>query len=58
MMMLVTGIIGIAMLVMFLGVLVWWIKALPFIVIVVTVVLLLLWDFGQSLRSSDSGGGR
>jgi hypothetical protein len=58
MMTLVTGIIGIAMLMTFLGVLVWWIKALPFTVIVVAVVLMLIWDFVQTLRSGDSGAGR
>jgi hypothetical protein len=58
MMTLVTGIIGIAMLMTFLGVLVWWIKALPFTVIVVAVVLMVIWDFVQTLRSGDSGAGR
>lgn len=52
---LVTGIIGIAMLVAFLGLLVWWIKALPFTIIVVAVVGLLLYDFVQTLRSGDNG---
>ncbi|MGH7313564.1 MAG: hypothetical protein ACREJV_10350 [Candidatus Rokuibacteriota bacterium] len=55
MMTLVTGIIGIAMLVAFLGLLVWWIKALPFTIIVVAVVGLLLYDFVQTLRYGDSG---
>ena len=32
---LITGIIGIAMLVAFLGIMVWWVKALPLIIIVV-----------------------
>jgi hypothetical protein len=58
MMTLVTGIIGIAMLVAFLGILVWWIKALPFTIIVIAVVLLLLWDFVQTLRSGNGGTGR
>ena len=57
-MMLVTGLVGIAMLVAFLGFLVWWIKDLPFTIIVVAVVLLLLYDFVQTLRYGDSGGGR
>ena len=57
-MMLVTGIVGIAMLVVFLGFLVWWIKALPFTIIVLAVVLLALWDFVQTLRSGNSGAGR
>jgi len=55
---LVTGIIGVAMVATFLGVLVWWIKALPFTVIVVGVLLLLLWDFVQTLRSGNGAGSR
>ncbi len=58
MMMLVTGIIGMAMMVGFLGFLVWWIKDLPFTIIVVGVVLLMLYDFVRTLRYGDSGGGR
>jgi hypothetical protein len=46
------------MLVAFLGFLVWWIKDLPFTIIVVVVVLLLLYDFVRTLRYGDSGGGR
>ena len=55
---LVTGIIGIAMLVAFLGFLVWWIKDLPFTTIVVGVILLLLYDFVRTLRYGNGGGGR
>ena len=55
---LVTGIVGIVMLLVFLGFLVWWIKALPFTIIVVAVVLLLLYDFVRTLRYGDSGTGR
>jgi uncharacterized membrane protein len=58
MMTFVTGIVGIAMLVAFLGFLVWWIKDLPFTIIVVGVVLLLLYDFVRTLRYGDSGAGR
>ncbi|HWC05475.1 MAG TPA: hypothetical protein VHF87_22190 [Methylomirabilota bacterium] len=57
MMTLVTGIIGIALLVAFLGVLVWWIKALPFTIIVVAVVLMAVWDFVQTVRSSNGAAG-
>jgi hypothetical protein len=57
-MMLVTGLVGIAMLMVFLGFLVWWIKELPFTIIVVAVVLMLLYDFVQTLRYGDSGRGR
>jgi hypothetical protein len=58
MMTLITGIIGIAMLVAFLGIMVWWVKALPMIIIVVGVVLLLLYDFVQTLRYGENGAGR
>jgi hypothetical protein len=54
---LVTGLIGIAMLLGFLGFLVWWIKEVPFTIIVVVVLLLLLYDFVQTLRSGDRSGG-
>lgn len=55
---LVTGIVGIVMMVGFLGFLVWWIKALPFTIIVVGVVLLLVYDFVQTVRYGNSGAGR
>jgi hypothetical protein len=55
---LVTGIIGIAMLMTFLGIMVWWVKALPMIIIVVGVVLLLIYDFVQTLRYGENGAGR
>lgn len=58
MMTLVTGIVGIAMLVVFLGILLWWIKALPLTIIVVVVVLLLIYDFVQTLRYGENGAGR
>ena len=44
MMTLITGLVGITLLVAFLGIMTWWIKALPFTLIVVAVVLLLLYD--------------
>ena len=55
MMTFVTGIVGIAMLVTFLGFLVWWIKDLPFTIIVVGVVLLLLYDFVRVLLYGEEG---
>jgi hypothetical protein len=55
---LVTGIFGIAVLCVFLGILLWWIKALPLIIIVFGVVALLLIDFVQSLRTGSGNGGR
>jgi hypothetical protein len=48
-----TGIIGIAMLLAFLGVLMWWIKAIPLITIVVCVVALLVYDFVQTVRQKS-----
>jgi hypothetical protein len=58
MMTLVTGLVGIAMLVLFLGIMVWWIKALPFTIIAVAVVLMLLYDFVWTLRYGESGDQR
>jgi hypothetical protein len=52
---LITGLIGIAGLIAFLGILLWWTKALPLIIISVVVVLLLLYDFVQSLRTGNGG---
>jgi hypothetical protein len=58
MMTLVTGLVGITMLVVFLGILLWWIKALPFAIIVVAVVVLVLYDFVRTLRYGENGAGR
>ena len=58
MMMLVTGLVGVALLVVFLGLLVWWLKELPLTIIAVAVVLLLLYDFVRTLRYGESGTGR
>lgn len=49
----ITGIIGIAAVCVFLGILVWWIKALPLTIIIVSVVVLLIVDFVQSLRTGN-----
>ena len=54
----VTGVIGIAMLVIFLGFMVWWVKALPLIIIIVGVLLLLLYDFVRTLRFGANGASR
>jgi uncharacterized membrane protein len=54
----ITGIIGIAGVCAFLGILLWWIKALPLIIIVGLVVVLLLVDFVQSLRTGNSNGAK
>ena len=50
MMTLVTGMIGIAMVLGFLGIMLWWVKALPLIIIVVVVMALLIYDFVLTLR--------
>jgi len=52
---LVTGLIGIAMLLAFLGILVWWIREVSFTVIVVAVALLLIYDFVRTLRYGEGG---
>ena len=54
----VTGIIGIAAVCVFLGILLWWIKALPLIIIAAVVVLLLVVDFVQSVRAGDGNGAK
>jgi hypothetical protein len=55
---LIAGIIGIAMLAIFLGIMLWWVKAPPLIIIVVLVMVLLIYDFVQTLRFGESGPGR
>jgi hypothetical protein len=44
------------MLATFLGIMLWWVKALPLIIIVVLVLLLLLYDFVQTVRFGDNYG--
>ena len=58
MMILITGLIGIAMLATFLGIMIWWVKALPLIIIVVGVLALLIYDFLQELRDASKGAAR
>jgi uncharacterized membrane protein len=55
---LVTGIIGIAGVCAFLGILLWWVKAPPLIIIVGLVVVLLVYDFVQSLRAGNNNGAK
>jgi hypothetical protein len=55
---LITGLIGIAMLVTFLGIMLWWLKELPLTIIVIVTVALLVYDFVRTLRYGESGGGR
>jgi hypothetical protein len=52
----VTGLVGVVMVMMFLGFLVWWIRELPFTLIVLAVVGLMLYDVVQTLRHGDSTG--
>jgi hypothetical protein len=47
---LITGIIGIAMVLGFLGIMLWWVQAFPLIIIVVVVMALLIYDFVITLR--------
>jgi hypothetical protein len=54
---LITGLIGIGLLVTFLGIMVWWVKAPPLIIIVVGVLVLLLIDFVQELRAASRRAG-
>jgi hypothetical protein len=55
---LITGIIGLAMVMIFLGFMAIWVPAPPLIVIIVGVMLLLIYDFVQTLRANGSGAGR
>jgi hypothetical protein len=58
MMIAITGFIGIALLAVFLGIMVWWVKAPPLIVIVVGVLALVIYDFVQELRAASKGATR
>ena len=57
MMTFITGLIGIALLATFLGIMVWWVKALPLIIIVVGVFILVIIDFVQELRAASNSAG-
>lgn len=50
----ITGIIGVAGVMVFLGILLWWIKAVPLIIICVFVMVLLVYDFVKSLGASNN----
>ena len=54
----IPGIIGIALVTTFLGIMVWWVQALPLIIIVVGVLMLLIYDWIKTLRFGVSGPGR
>lgn len=51
---LITGIIGVAGVMVFLGILLWWIKAIPLIVIVAVVMTLLVIDFVKSFGANNN----
>jgi hypothetical protein len=55
MMTFISGVLGIAMLATFLGIMLFWVPAPPLIIIVVCVMLLLIWDFIQTLRYGEKG---
>jgi hypothetical protein len=55
---LITWLIGMTLLVSFLGILLWWIKALPLALIVVVVLGLQIWDFVRTLRAEEGRPGR
>ena len=52
---LITGIIGIGMLIGFVGFMVWWVKALPLIIIFVSVIALLIYDFVRTVKYGEEG---
>jgi hypothetical protein len=51
---LITGIIGLAGVMVFLGILLWWTKALPLIIICVLVMALLVIDFVKSFGTNNN----
>lgn len=53
--MLITGLIGIAILLGFIGIMVWWVKALPLILIFILVVALLVYDFVRTVMYGEEG---
>ena len=52
---LITGIIGLAMVMAFLGFMLVWVPAPPLIIIVVGVMILAVYDFVQTLRGVVTG---
>ena len=55
---LIAGVIGIGMLATFLGIMLWWVKAPPLIIIVLIVMALLIQDFVQTLRYGEGSSRR
>ena len=58
MMTFISGLIGIAGFLVFLGIMLWWVKAIPLIIIVTIVSALLIYDFVQTLRYGERGNRR
>lgn len=46
----IAGIIGIAMVAVFLGIMLWWVKVLPLFIIMVGVMALLVYDWYKTVR--------
>jgi hypothetical protein len=53
---LITGILGMSLVLIFLGILVFWLKALPMIVIMLCVCALMGYDFWTTVRDGPGGG--
>lgn len=51
----VAGIIGIATVSVFMGVVLWWVPALPLVVISIVVAAMLIFDFIQTVRYGENG---
>lgn len=54
-MILITGIIGISMLLAFVGIMIWWVQALPLMIIFAVMIGLLLYDFVRTLKYGEEG---
>lgn len=54
---LVAGMIGIATVFVFMGIILWWVKALPLIIICIAVAAMLLYDFFKTVRYGENGSG-
>jgi hypothetical protein len=50
----ITGLIGIAGFLIFLGIMLWWVKAIPLIIIVACTAALLIYDYVQTLRFGEN----
>jgi hypothetical protein len=52
------GIIGMAVVLIFLGIGIWWVPAPPVVISVVGVMALMIYDFYRTVRWGESGSGR